>query len=341
MTAQALDLDIGRLVESLRASRGFAHKTDIAGMLSSLGHALPNGTEDLGQAVAIGDDCAAIADADGYLLFAIEGMVSDFVESMPWFAGYSAVMVNVSDVYAMGGRPLAVVDAIWSEGLDNAAEILAGMAAASAAYGVPIVGGHSNARSDRAQLAVAILGRARQLLSSFAARPGQRLLMAVDLRGAFAEPYPFWNASTTAPAGRLRADLEVLPALAEEGLCDAAKDISMAGTLGTALMLLECSGVGANIDLGAIPLPLGVPLARWLTAFPSFGYLLAVDEAHVPAVLMRFQDRDIACAEIGTIDDTRLVNIRAGTGSMAQRAVLWDFAGDPFIVPREAEPTGA
>jgi AIR synthase-related protein len=327
-------MNVAQIVESLRASRGFSHKTDIAGVLSSLGKALPGGMGGLGQAVAVGDDCAAIADDDGYLLFAIEGLVSDFIEAKPWFAGYSAVMVNISDVYAMGGRPVAVVDAIWSNGVAAAAEVLKGMAAASAAYGVPIVGGHSNARSDRAQLAVAIVGRARRLLSSFAAHPGERLLMAVDLRGAFAEPYPYWNASTEAPAGRLRADLEVLPVLAEDGLCAAAKDISMAGTLGTALMLLECSGVGARIDLGRIPAPAGVPMERWLSAFPSYGFLLATREADVPAVTARFGARGIVCAEIGVIDDSRRVTI----GSQGESALLWDFASDAFIVPQAGSP---
>ena len=33
----------------------------------------------------------------------------------PWFAGYCGVMVNLSDVAAMGGRPVAVVDALWAE----------------------------------------------------------------------------------------------------------------------------------------------------------------------------------------------------------------------------------
>lgn len=322
-------MSVARIVADLRASRGFAHKTDIAGLLASLSGALPGGLADLGQAVAVGDDCAAIADGDGYLLFAIEGMVGDFIRTMPWFAGYSAVMVNVSDVYAMGGRPLAVVDAIWSEGVAGAGEVLAGMAAASAAYGVPIVGGHTNARSGDGQLAVAILGRARRLLSSFAARPGDHLLMAVDLRGAFAEPYAYWNASTTAPAARLRGDLELLPALAEEGLCAAAKDISMAGTLGTALMLLECSRAGATIDLARIPLPPGVPLARWLSAFPSFGFVLAVPGAQVEAVAARFRARGLACEDIGTIDDTRRVTVRDETA----QALLWDFAREPFIVP--------
>src|ERR1700736_1313892 len=64
--------------------------------------------------IPVGDDCAAIPDGHGgYLLFSAEGMIPSFIESSPWFAGYSAVMVNISDVCAMGGLPLAVTDVIW------------------------------------------------------------------------------------------------------------------------------------------------------------------------------------------------------------------------------------
>ncbi|NKJ49246.1 hypothetical protein CIC12_21425 [Burkholderia sp. SG-MS1] len=320
-------MDVRRLVERLRASRGFQHKTDIAGVMASLASRLPRGTDNLAQAVGVGDDCAAIRDGDGYLLFAIEGMVADFVAAMPWFAGYSSVMVNVSDIYAMGGRPLAVVDALWSDGIDSADQILAGMAAASLAYRVPVVGGHTNTRSATSQLAVSIVGRAQALLSSFHARPGDRLLMAVDLRGRFEDPHPFWNASVNSPAERLRADLELLPSLAEDGLCDAAKDISMAGTLGTALMLLECSKVGARIDLDAIPRPAGVDFERWLGAFPSYGFLLSVREANVEQVIARFAVRSLACAEIGVADASRKVVLHQRDMS----ALLWDFNDDPFI----------
>ncbi|ALP67273.1 sll0787 family AIR synthase-like protein [Paraburkholderia caribensis] len=326
-------MSLQALVERMRASRGFRHKTDIAGVVASLASRLPNGARDLSQAVAVGDDCAALADGDGYLLFAIEGLVSDFVETMPWFAGYSSVMVNISDVYAMGGRPLAVVDALWSDGLDAAGQILAGIAAASSAYGVPVVGGHSNTRSAQAQLAVSILGRANALLSSFNARPGDRLVMAVDLRGRFEDPYPFWNASVGAPAGRLRDDLELLPLLAESGLCDAAKDISMAGVLGTSLMLLECSGVGARIDLDAIPRPEGVDFERWLSAFPSYGFVLSVRDAHVDEVLARFAQRGLACATIGTVDASR----EAVLAQQGDSALLWSFRDSAFI----GAPVGA
>ncbi|CAB3692034.1 Thiamine-monophosphate kinase [Paraburkholderia sediminicola] len=322
---------VADLVASLRESRGFRHKTDIVDVVGSLARRLPGGTQDLAQAVALGDDCAAITDGEGYLLFAIEGMVSDFASAMPWFAGYSSVMVNVSDIYAMGGRPLAVVDALWSRGISSAEEVLAGMAAASVAYGVPIVGGHTNTRSDAAQLAVSIVGRAKTLLSSFNAKVGDRLMMAVDLRGHFEEPYPFWNASVGAPSERLRADLELLPQLAESGLCDAAKDISMAGTLGTALMLLECSRMGARIDLERIPKPADVPLERWVTAFPSFGYLLSVREEQVGAVQAQFDSRSLTCAVIGTVDASSEVVLHHHD----EAAVLWDFNREPFMVAKD------
>lgn len=316
-------MNVADLIAALKETRGFRHKTDIAGVMSSLARHAPASAEN----VANGDDCAAIPDGDGYLLLAIEGMVSDFVRDMPWFAGYSSVMVNVSDIYAMGGRPIAVVDALWSDGLQRAEEVLAGMAAASSAYGVPIVGGHSNTRSDQAQLAVSIIGRAKKLLSSFDARPGDRLMMAVDLRGRFEDPYPFWNASVGAPAERLRADLELLPMLAETGLCTAAKDISMAGALGTALMLLECSRAGANIDLSRLPSPPDVDRLRWLTAFPSFGFVMSVREENVEQVRQLFIERGLACDVIGTVDGSRKVSLQDGD----DHGELWNFGIDAFI----------
>lgn len=319
-------MNLEALAAALRASRGFAHKRDIADVMQRLASVLP-------ADIRVGDDCAAIADGDGHLLFAIEGFVDDFVEKMPWFAGYCGVMVNASDIYAMGGRPLAVVDALWGEGAVQCAPVLDGMAEASRRYCIPIVGGHSNQRSARAQLAVAIVGRAKKLLTSFDARPGDVLVMALDLRGQWHDPYPYWDASTRAPAERLRADLELLPRIAEDGLACAAKDISMAGALGTALMLLECSGCGAAIDPLAVPRPQAIAgddesaLLRWLTAFPSYGFVLSVSPSKVGAVLVRFAERQIAAAVVGDVVAGSVVSLRRGDES----AALWDFAAQSFI----------
>jgi selenophosphate synthetase-related protein len=185
-------IDVKALARMLRTNRGLVAKADISSVARRLGFA--------GQSLAaVGDDCAAIKDGGGHLLFAIEGFMNEFVAGDPWFAGWCGVMVNISDVAAMGGRPVAIVDALWADGETNASTILDGLRAASEAYGVPIVGGHSNLRTESAQLSVAILGRAGRLLTSFDARPGDRLVAAIDLRGRYREPFSNWEAATDAP----------------------------------------------------------------------------------------------------------------------------------------------
>ena len=300
------------------AGRGMRHKTDITEVVNSLGLAQ--------SAIRVGDDCAAIPDGDGYLLFAIEGFVNDFVEADPRFAGYCGVMVNLSDIAAMGGRPLAVVDAIWAADRAKAEPVLAGLKEAASVYGIPIVGGHTNHQNDRGQLAVAILGRAKKLITSFDAGDGDVLIAAVDLRGRFREPSLNWDASTGAPASRLRGDMEILPALAEAGLVTAGKDISMAGIVGTAMMLLESSGRGARIEIDAVPCPAGISLERFLLGFPSFGFVLTARPDHVGEVIARFAARDIACAAIGTVDTTHKLRLWRD----ADDVEVWDFAR-PFI----------
>ena len=311
------------IADRVMAGRGMAHKTDIAEAVARLGI---GATFEGGSAIAVGDDCAAIPDGDGYLLFAIEGFVDDFVEADPRFAGYCGVMVNLSDIAAMGGRPIAVVDAVWARSGEAADPILAGLREASSIYGVPVVGGHTNSRSARGQLAVAILGRAKTLITSFDARDGDVLIAAIDLRGRFREPNLYWDASTGAPPARLRGDLEILPELAEAGLVTAGKDISMAGLVGSAMMLLESSRKGARIEIDAVPCPSGVPLERALMAFPSFGFVLTTRPETVGAVLSRFSARDIACAAIGNVDASSKVRLwRDG-----DEIEIWYFAR-PFI----------
>ena len=272
--------------------------------------------------IPLGDDCAAIPDGSGYLLLAAEGMLPSLVETEPWFAGWCAVMVNVSDIYAMGGRPIAVVDTIWSQATAISEPLLDGMSAAAAAYGVSIVGGHTNGHSPYNALSVAILGRANQLITSFDAQPGDRLLLATDFRGKPHPQHPFWNAATTADPLQLRGDLNILPTLAERGLCTAGKDVSMGGIVGTLLMLLETSQCGAVLDLDAIPCPPALTLERWLLCFPSYGFLFSVRPENVDAVRSRFHQRQLVCEAIGQVQASSQLVLKA----QGQSAVFWDLA---------------
>jgi AIR synthase-related protein len=325
-------LAISALAEKLRRSGGIAAKSDIASVARSLGLS----GDDV---IPVGDDCAAIPDGDGYLLFAIEGFMNEFVAGDPWFAGWCGMMVNISDIAAMGGRPTAVVNAIWSNGEAGAAPVLAGLKDAAKAFAVPVVGGHTNVRTDRGQLSVAILGRAKRLLTSFDAEPGDVLITAIDLRGRYREPFSNWEAATSAPHERLRGDIELLPVIAEAGLSRAAKDISQGGIVGTAAMLAECSRVAIAIDLRKIPKPAEVALERWLLTFPSFGYILSVKPWHVAETVARFASRDIAAAAVGTVAQGSRVTISDGVSS----ETIWDFAERPLIgaAPRGKATMGA
>jgi uncharacterized protein len=297
---------LSRLTAFLGAQAGVADKLAITRAYAP--------AREIAGAIRVGDDCAAIPDNDGFLLFAGEGMLESFVNHDPWFAGYSAVMVNLSDIAAMGGRPLAVVDILWTPELEQAAPIWEGITAASQAYGVPVVGGHTTiTRSGKSFLAAAVLGRAQHLITSFDAKPGDHLLMAIDLRGQYQGDKPFWNASVGSPIDRLRSDLSVLAALAEKHWIGAGKDISNGGIIGTLAMLLQCSNVGAELWLDRVPRPDGVDLARWLISFPSFGFLFSVDPSHAANVTAAFTDRQIACGRVGTITGSGAFVLAYGT----------------------------
>lgn len=286
------------------------------------------------SAILNGDDCAAIPDGDRYLLLAAEGMSPSFVERDPWFAGWCAVTVNISDVAAMGGWPIAVVDALWSPSLTAHQDIWDGMNAAAAAFGVPIVGGHTNCHSPYLALAAAILGQADHLITSFDAQPGDVLLVVMDLRGEFYRDYPFWNAATQADPNRLRDDLKLLPALAQAELCRAGKDISMGGIAGTLLMLAETSGVGAVLKVDAIAKPDSATWEKWLTCFPSFGYLLSVAPENVAAVTALFEARDISCVQAGTVTAGSKIELEWGCDGQRpvgdHRKPLWNLQTHPL-----------
>jgi hypothetical protein len=87
-------------------------------------------------------------------------------------------------------------------------------------------------------------------------------------------------------------------------------------------MLAECSGVGIDIDLDAVPVPEGVALPRWLESFPSFGYLLAVGQENVRDSIARFAARDIVAADIGAVVAGSAVSVIRGP----ERRVVFDHA---------------
>lgn len=312
---------LGMLARELRGRAALEFKRDIQLPARILGSTSRSAWFPDPNPILNGDDAAALPDADGFVLFAAEGMRSEFLAADPWFCGFCSVMVNLNDIAAMGGRPWAIADVLFM-GTGENERVLEGMRFASEVFGVPIVGGHTSRASGPSFLAVSVLGKAKRLISAYQARAGQRLLIAVDLRGTFRGLGGNFNAASTASPAQLRRQLALLPELAEAGLVSAGKDISMAGFCGSLLMMLETSGVGATLDLRHLPAPANVDPFRWLNAFPSFGFALSVEPDAVGEVCARFEQLGVTCAVAGEITDHARLELSYGS----ERANYWELS---------------
>jgi selenophosphate synthetase-related protein len=270
-----------------------------------------------------GDDAAVVQVGATRVVAGGEAIFPPFVEADPRGAGIAAVVANVNDLCAMGAWPLAILDTIVApEALARRA--LEGMRHAAALYRVPVVGGHLTVRDGPPAISAFGLGEARALLSSRHVAPGLEVLLACCLEGTMRADFPYFS-SLAERGERLAGDVRVLPALAEEGICVAARDVSMAGVLGSLAMLLEPTGSGACVDLEALPRPPPVTLTTWVTAFPAYGFLLCAPPDAVAACCARFRDRGLACSSIATVDGGGELRVRGGGG---ERLVL-DLRREP------------
>ena len=296
-----------QLATTIRGSPALAAKRDLA-LLRRLGSAVD------------GDDGAAIAHGDEYLIVCGEAIHPEFVRSNPRAAGAAAVITNVSDVRAMGGRPAGLVDMLVSPDRAHAEATLDGLAWAAGLLGVDIVGGHLTLGHEPS-LSASCTGIATRPLRAANARPGDELLAALCLEGRYAENTPFFSSLRDRPPQALRDDGEALVEVAESGAVHAARDVSMPGIAGSLLQLLEIAGCGATLELERIPRPDGVSIERWLETFPSFGFLLVAPPGAGAGAAEPFLQRGLACAACGRLDDSGMLRLAAAGDS----TVLWDL----------------
>jgi len=276
--------------------------------------------------VGDGDDGALIKHSNEWIVLCGEAILPSFVAAQPRAAGASAVVTNVSDVRAMGGRPLAILDMLVSPDEAHAELVLEGLAWAAELLGVDVVGGHLTIGGP-ASLSATCTGIARRPLRAAAARPGDVLLAAFCLEGRYmSDENDFFTSLRDRTPERLRTDGESLVEVAEAGLCRAARDVSMPGAAGSLLQMLEAAGCGAVLEADRLPRPDGVPIERWLRTFPSFGFLLATAPEHVAATRRVFVRRGLACAACGHFDDSRALVLEADR----ERATVWDFTTAPL-----------
>jgi len=142
-----------------------------------------NRTQDLSEKIyGIGDDCAVYRISDNrYGLFStdisIENIHFDLSYTSLFNAGYRSMTANISDIFAMGGKPVL---ALISLGIpphftsDMAEELYDGMLACAVKYGTFIAGGDTS-KSDELILNISIYGETSSPVFRKGAEPGDRI----------------------------------------------------------------------------------------------------------------------------------------------------------------------
>lgn len=309
-----MPIDLPALVHAVRAHPGVAAKSAI-GLVSEV-----FGNTD--WLAGPGDDGAVVLDRGASLVVGGEVILPSFVTADPYGAGIAAVTTNVNDLAAMGAWPLAIVDTVTGS-RPVIQRIFEGMRWASGLYQVPVVGGHLTITDGAPSLSAFGLGRADRLLSARFAAPGQSLMLGCCLEGRMREDFPFFP-SFDERGERLADDVRLLARVATEGWVAAAKDVSMAGLIGSLAMLLECNRLGVTLDLDELPVPAGTTLERWITCFPCFAFLLCVPPGKERQCQDAFADRGLTASVIGTLDDTGQLRVR----SSGQVAVAFDLRAE-------------
>lgn len=280
-----------------------------------------------------GDDGAVVVDEGRQLIVGGEAMLSAFVEGDPYGAGIGAIVANVNDLAAMGAVPLAIVDTVVGPTAVTR-QVLEGLRWASQAYGVPVVGGHLTESDGPPALSAFGLGRAEAVLSANHAAAGQVLVLACCLEGDMREDFLFFR-SIHERTDRLGDDVRIFAEVAATGAAVAAKDVSMAGMIGSLAMLLEANQLGVEIDLDAIPVPQGVEMGDWLSCFPTFAFLLTAPADRVDDCVGAFTRRGLTAQALGTLDASGEVRLRDDSES----AVVFDLTRES-ITRLERQPSG-
>jgi selenide,water dikinase len=181
----------------------------------------------------------------------------------PYTYGLIAAANSLSDIYAMGGRPLTamnimgVPEEILSPAMIHA--ILRGGAVKAKEARCVLLGGHTIRNPEPIYgLSVTGLVSPRKIIANSGARPGDLLVLTKPLgTGVLTTALKRDRASSflVQKAVRVMAKLNTAGAdLAEAGLVKAGTDITGFGLLGHLASMCKASGVGAELFSAEIPI---------------------------------------------------------------------------------------
>jgi selenide, water dikinase len=233
--------------------------------MGSMGAISQAGSPELMIGLAEGDDAAVFRlDEERALIFTTD-FFTPIVDS-PYDWGRVAAANALSDVYAMGGRPILALNlAAWPGAdlpIEMLGEVLKGAAATATAAGCVVVGGHTiDDPVPKYGMAVAGLAHPDRLLSIDRAMVGDWLVLTKPLgTGVIATALKRAEPGSAVVDAAVEAAVEAMTTLnspaSEAALAAgvvAATDVTGFGLLGHLHRMLRASGVAAEVDAAQVP----------------------------------------------------------------------------------------
>ncbi len=222
----------------------------------------PDPPPELLVGLATGDDAAVWRVGRGRALVLTADFITPVVDdARTW--GRIAATNSVSDVYAMGGRPLLALNLVaWnSEELSNdlLTEVLAGGEDTARACGFVVGGGHT-VDDPEPKYGMAVVGEVNpsRMLTNSRLRPGNALVLTKPLgTGVIATAIKRGEARAAVVERAVREmtrSNEAAAAAAMRHGATAATDVTGFGLLGHGLRMAQESGVDLEISVGEVPM---------------------------------------------------------------------------------------
>jgi selenide,water dikinase len=213
--------------------------------------------EDILVGLDDGDDAAAVLVGDLAVLATADFFTPVVDDAYDW--GRIAAANALSDVYAMGGRPVVAINLVgWPRDvlpLELMTEVLRGGLAVASEAGCPVIGGHSiDDPEPKYGMAVTGVADPDRLLRNNAAEPGLPLTLTKPLGVGLLNNRHKQTGEVFAEAvaTMIRLNRDAAEAAVAAGV-RAATDVTGFGLLGHLYKMCRASGVGAVVDRAAVP----------------------------------------------------------------------------------------
>lgn len=251
----------------------------------------------------IGDDCAVLPIGGDEALVFTSDMLNEGVhfltdKSTAFQIGYKSLMVNISDVAAMGARPVAT---LLSLALPNdrlgewSAEFMRGYKKASRKYGVTLIGGDTVSSKSGVCISVTAIGRApmANIKRRSAAKIGDVVMVTGKLGASAAGLRDLLEGRFTTKNAKIHlmpeAQVKEGEWLGNEESVHAMCDVSD-GVASDMLHIIEQSKKGVIISERSMPIARGASYDDALCGGEDYQLLFTVDRRKADDLVRRFEE---------------------------------------------------